>query len=310
MKHLTYEQRYAIELNLHNGKSMTEIASFVGVHKSTISRELKRFKGKKYDAKKAHNMSKAIYTYRRRYKITNPVKRFIISRLELKDSPEQISIHLKNESGIKLSAESIYLFIYDASKYGAKHYIHLRHRRKKRRKRNNNKHHRGKIPFRTSIHDRPNPINHKEEIGHWEIDTIVGKDHKSYALTMVERKTMFTLTALLQQPSKEHVQQTICTIIANHNLPIKTITADNGLEFALHYKITQQTNVQFYFADPYSPWQRGLNENTNGLLRQFIPKGTEITKEILAYATENINNRIRKTLNWKSPKNCIFDVAF
>ncbi len=116
---------------------------------------------------------------------------------------------------------------------------------------------------------------------------------------MVERKTMFTGTTLLQQPTKEHVQQTICAIIAN-----------KGLEFALHYKITQQTRVQFYFADPYSPWQRGLNENTNGLLRQFIPKGTEITKELLAYATKNINNKIRKPLNWKSPKNCILGVAF
>ncbi len=309
MKHLTYEQRYTIEQLIARGFSQTYIADIICVHKSTISRELKR-NDKKYHSKKAHRKYLNLYSYRKRYKITQAIKHFIWLRLEQKDSPEQIVVHVFKEFKVKLTHESIYLLIYSNAQYGGTYYKHLRHRRKKRRKRLNKKHQRGKIPNRISIHERPESIKNKTEIGHWEIDTIVGKRHKTRAITMVERKTKYTLTALIENTSKEHVAKKIIDLILMTKLPVKTITSDNGLEFAAHQNVTKKLNVQFYFADPNSPWQRGLNENTNGLIRQFIPKGTEITQDLLDIATKNLNNRIRKNLNWKSPNNIIFEVAF
>lgn len=311
MKHLTYEQRYTIEQLLARGFSQTYIAEVIGVHKSTISRELKRIStGSKYVSKKAHRNYLNLYSYRKRYKITQAIKHFIWLRLEQKDSPEQIAIHVFKKFKVKLSHESIYLLIYSNAKYGGNYYKHLRHRRKKRRKRLNKKHQRGKIPNRISIHERPDYINNKTELGHWEIDTIVGKGHKTRAITMVERQSKYTLTAMLENTTKEHVAEKIIEMISKTNISVKSITSDNGLEFAEHQKVSLEKNITFYFADAYSPWQRGLNENTNGLIRQFIPKGTEITEENLEIATNNLNKRIRKNLNWKSPNSYIFEVAF
>jgi len=286
--------------------NLTKIACTIGVTKSTVSREIRRNTGHKgYRPKQAHQQT----LYRRQHaekhvRFTEEVKNDVIKYLEDDWSPEQISGRLKVENKAFVSHETIYQFIIDDQKNGGELYKHLRLGRKKRRKRIKTNDRRGQIPNRTSIDERPSVVANKERVGDWEVDTIIGKNHKGALVTAVERKFKFCCIAHVPRKEAELVAQALIGMLMPYKNLVHTITGDNGKEFSEHQKIAKTLNAQFYFAHPYCSWERGLNENTNGLIRQYFPKKTSlenIDKEHIAYVQDKLNNRPRKSLNFQKP---------
>ena len=209
---------------------------------------------------------------------------------------------LLNE-GIQVSHEWIYLYIYQNMQADGDLHTHLRCQ-KKRRKRYGSYSRRGQLKNRVSIDERPAVVDLKNRIGDWEADTVAGRQTGPRLVTLVDRKSRFTLVGLAKDKSAEAVTQTILDLIEGHHNRVKTITYDNGKEFAGHEKIAKQSESKAYFAHPYSSWERGLNENTNGLLRQYFPKGSDFTKltdEEVSIAMDKLNNRPRKCLGFKTP---------
>ena len=191
-------------------------------------------------------------------------------------SPEQISGHLKSEGDEWVSHETIYQFILKDKEANGVLYKQLRHSGKKRKKRYGSNDHRGEIKDRVSIDKRPKSIEKRDRIGDWEIDLVMGKNHKGAIVTIVDRLSLMTLIAKVDSKHAELVTAAATSLLSpfrKHGA--KTITADNGKEFSGHKKIRKALGIDFYFAHPYSSWERGTNENTNGLIRQYLPKGTE-----------------------------------
>ena len=305
--HLTYDQRCQIYALKKSGMSQNQIAKQIDATQSTISKELKRNSGQKnYRYKQAH--AKA---YERRYvansgtkKLTNQLLFKVEKMLATKMSPEQISGRLLKNENIQISHESIYQHIWKDKKSGGKLYLNLRQQGKKRNKRGEKKAGRGLIPDRIGIELRPAIVDLKVRIGDWEGDTIVGKDHRGAIVSMVERKTKLVRLYLLQSATAQATAEATNAILKPLKKHVKTITTDNGKEFAAHKKIAKTLNAEFYFARPYHSWERGLNENTNGLVRQFFPKGTDFTKlthEEVRNVEKNLNNRPRKLLQFRTP---------
>jgi len=305
MAHLTLNQRYTIEALISvNSCSITEIASIIGVHKSTISRELKRnSKGKTYNPKFANN--KYLRNCKREpYKLTSDLTDEISKRLKKKDSPEQISDKLKKQGLFSISHEAIYLWVYEDKKAGGDLYLNLRQSHIKRNKRKASKDKRGMIPNRVSINERPEIVNKKERFGDYEGDTIIGKNHIGAIVTLTERVTKMVLMAKVETREAAEVEKAIIRLLKRSPIPPKTITFDNGKEFTNHERIAKALGCTIYFANPYCSWERGLNENTNGLIRQFIPKKTafnEVSHQYVRTIENNLNNRPRKTLEFDSP---------
>lgn len=219
-------------------------------------------------------------------------------------SPEQISGWLKANNQLAVSHETIYQFIIRQQKNGGDLYTHLRQNRKKRRKRIKTKDRRGQIPDRVSIDQRPAIVDNKERIGDWEIDTVIGKNHKGALVTAVERKTKFTCISHVPKREAALVSKALVRMLMPYKKMVHTITSDNGKEFAKHQKIAKALNAQFYFAHPYCSWERGLNENTNGLVRQYFPKKSslvDVNKEQIVEVQNKLNNRPRKSLNFQKP---------
>lgn len=203
-----------------------------------------------------------------------------------------------------ISHECIYQYIYRQQKKEDTIYLKLRRKRKKRRKRLNKCDNRGKIPNKTMIDRRPQIINNKERIGDWEGDTIIGQDHKSAILTLNERKSKYTIIVRLKAKKADQVQIKMVSAFSYTNIPLESTTFDNGTEFANHENIAKLLNCQVFFAFPYHSWERGLNENTNGLIRQYLPKKSDFndySDEYLQQIQNKLNNRPRKTLNFQTP---------
>lgn len=305
-KQLTYEQRCQIEVLKKSGFTQTEIAAAVGVSQSTISRELARNTGLRgYRHKQAQRTARARRENARRAITMTPGLILLINKkLAEKWSPEQISGWLLREHQILLSHERIYQHVWADKAEGGELYRNLRRHGKKYHKRSNGKTNRGQIKNRVSIDDRPAVVDAKSRIGDWEIDTVIGKGHSGALVTIVERATQFTLSARLDDKSAEAVTEATIGLLKPFAAALQTITADNGKEFAYHEKITQALGVEVYFAHPYHSWERGLNENTNGLLRQYWPKSTDFKKvaqrEVDAVIYQ-LNNRPRKTLGFETP---------
>jgi len=176
--------------------------------------------------------------------------------------------------------------------------------RKKYDKRRNGKSTRGQIKNRVSIDDRPDVVDNKARIGDWEIDTMIGKGHSGALVTIVERVTNFTVSAQVDSKSAEDVTKATIALLTPFKDVVHTITADNGKEFAYHEQISDKLSADVYFAHPYSSWERGLNENTNGLLRQYFPKNTDlktVTQVEVRRAVKRLNTRPRKNLEYKTP---------
>jgi len=310
-KQLTYKERYQIYALLKEGLNYTQIANNIGYSKSTISREIQRnSKNNNY-----HPDSASIETYTRHrdktkfVKITKIVKKYIHKYLKKDWTPEQVAGQLKRENLVDISHEAIYQYIYKNKKSGGRLYLLLVHKAKKYNKRSGIYNSRGEINNRVSIHKRPKVVDNKTRIGDWEVDLIIGKYHKGSIVTIVDRKSKFTLMRKL--PTKEAIGVTNAIIELLY--PIRdithTITSDNGKELSLHETVSKSLDIDFYFCDPYSSWQRGLNENTNGLIRRYIPKKTEfenISDNEIMMIQDKLNHRPRKTLGYKTPFELFF----
>ena len=309
---LTQEQRYQIYALLKMEYSQTEIAIALGVHKSTISREVCRNRGKRgYRPKQAHHFS----LNRRRNKVTKRISAETWARIDEKLqqewSPEQVSDWLKKNTDAEVSHEWIYQHIYMDKRSGGDLYKHLRCQ-KKRRKRTGDYDRRGKIPNQVSIEDRPEIVEQRERIGDWEGDTIIGAGRQGAIVTLVERKSRFTLLKQVANRTAAVVENAILDLLMPYQAATHTITFDNGKEFANHQSIAQKLQSEVYFAHPYASWERGTNENTNGLIRQYFPKGSDfssITDDQISFVKERLNDRPRKCLDFQTPSMVFFQVS-
>ncbi len=321
MKHyqqLNKEERFYIWNALRSGQTQKEVAVALDRHPSSICREIKR---NKYPQAK-------IYTYEWALQIVNWRKRHTASKkyrklnteLEAKItkliqqylSPEQVSGYLKQHHQIAISHETIYRFIYsDKARHKAlKPY--LRQGSKLRRKRYGSGARASKIPNRVCITERPAVVEEKQRIGDWECDTVIGKDKKSVLVTVVDRFTLITCCSRVYSRSAKVVSQAIIRMLKPHIDKVHTLTFDNGSEFVRHEEIAKALEATTYFAHPYSSWERGINENTNGLIRQFLPKGTDfrnVSWQAVKRAVDYLNNRPRKTRGYKTP-NQMFNNEF
>lgn len=306
-KQLTQEQRYQIKALLDNKISRTQIAATLGVDRSTINREIKRNSGKRgYRPQQAHGKSLARRQGKSKPRIGAEVWALVEKTLQDDWSPEQVSGKLK-ASGISVSHERIYQHVYADKRAGGRLWEHLRHP-KKYRKRAGGRDRRGKIPNRRSIDERPAIVNERSRIGDWEADLILGKNHQGVALTLTERKSRFTLLRTFPSKHADPITQGIKELL-KWDARLKTITFDNGKEFAGHEEIASALNVDCYFAHPYASWERGTNENTNGLIRQYLPKDRDlknISMEEETWIMDKLNLRPRKCLDFKTPYEVFF----
>jgi transposase, IS30 family len=305
---LAREQRYQIKVLLNTRHNQTEIAQAIGVNKSTISRELVRNRGQRgYRPGQADELAKERCLKKVRRHISEQTWLLVESKLRLDWSPEQISGWLTKNDQKSISHEQIYQHVYAEQRAGGALYKHLRGQ-KKRRKRSGKYDHRGIIPDRKSIDERPVIVEQRQRLGDWEGDLIIGKNHQGAALTLIERKSRFTL---IRKVAGKQALPVANAIIASLDwVPaVETLTNDNGKEFAEHKIVSSALAAKIYFAHPYSSWERGTNENTNGLIRQYLPKernlSTLTTKEELMIM-DRLNLRPRKCLGFLTP----FEVFF
>lgn len=312
---LTEDDRIEIYALLQAGKNQRQIATALKVAPSTISRELARHSTHRgYRPKSAH--FRACWfrkTARKAIKMTPSVITYIESRLCQQHSPEQIAERLKRDrhwQGPTISHERIYQHIWQDKAAGGHLYKHLRIARKRRyRKRPNGRTSRGIIKNRVGIEKRPGIVDQKKRFGDWEADTIIGKHHQGVLVSLVDRKSKLTLVGKIQRRTAAAVQETIIRLIKALPRRSYTLTVDNGKEFAGHETIAAALQIGVYFADPYSAWQRGLNENTNGLIRQYVPKGSDIrcvTDQQIEQIMQQLNNRPRKSLGFLTPNEVFY----
>lgn len=305
-RQLTQSQRYHIRICLKAGYSLSKTSQRLGVHKSTVSREIRRNSGNKgYRPRQAHEKAMIRrFSAAKRIKMT-PAMIGLLNHFIREDfSPEQVSGHLALKYGLRISHETIYKHIWADKRNGGSLYRHLRHSNRKYRKRYGSKEHRGRMKGRVSIDLRPAVVDAKSRIGDWEIDTITGKNSKGYMITVVERKSKLTLIKRVPDKQSDEMAKAIISLLRPYKNSVITITADNGWEFCRHQKISKSLKANVYFAHPFHSWERGLNENTNGLLRQYFPRKLDfrtIDDKSIQHAMDRLNNRPRKTLGYATP---------
>ena len=308
---LTQEQRYQIHAFLKAAFSQSYIARELGLDKSTISRELKRNRGQRgYRPKQAQQFADA----RRKAKanatrITAETWQRVEADLRKDWSPEQVSGARKAQGESAPSPERIYQYVYADKQQGGDLHTHLRCQ-KLRRKRYGKYDRRGQIPNRKSIDERPAVVANKARLGDWEADTLLGKNHQQAIVSLVERQSKLTRLAKVERHTEEAVKGAMISQLKPLADHVHTITSDNGREFAAHAEIAEALSADFYFAHPYHSWERGLNENTNGLVRQYFPKGsdfTAITDEQVQAVAARLNERPRKTLGYQTPNAVFFN---
>jgi IS30 family transposase len=310
-KQLTSEQRYQISGLKKAGLNQSQISDEVGVHKSTISRELRRNKGRRgWHPKQAQELRDE-----RRRKCANAQRLSLpewteVERLiRLDMSPEQASCRLALEGEFHISHETIYLHIYEDKRRGGDLWQHLRCQKPRKKRYASGQERRGIIKNRIDIDERPEIVDQKIRIGDWEGDTVIGKNHRGALVTLAERKSRYMLAAQVPGKQASGVTAAVTQLLRPHKDKCHTMTFDNGKEFAEHETIAAELDADVYFAHPYHSWERGLNENSNGLLRQYFPKGMElvkVTQEQVQWAIDRLNHRPRKVLGFRTP----FEVFF
>lgn len=326
-KRLTLKERVIIQTLLDEKKSKTYIAKRLNRARSTISREINKLVSnptEKYDADLSHWCAKDDYLNKRNLdKISTykPLKFFVYKGLLSQWTPEQISGRIKelypNDTIMSISHEAIYRHIYTRPQASLnKKLIKLLVRKKTRRRPSKKRRGTGsKIINQVSIDLRPKHIELRQEIGHWKGDLVIGKGQKSAIGTIVERKSRYTLIIKLKSRKADEIAKMFSLKLNQLNQIFKkSMTYDNGIEMARHEKITLNTGIKIYFAHPYSSWERGTNENTNGLIRRYLPKGTDFNKideKILLNIQRKLNNRPRKIISYKTPKEMMdFELKF
>lgn len=308
MAHLTLEQRYKIEAYINAGSSISEIAELVDKDKSVISREIKRNSDQRSGVYKAvladkkalnrHNVKPKKCT------LTTEVEANILFYLKKDYSPEQIVGRAKIDKRAMVSTERIYQYIWENKRRGGLLYKHLRTKGKKYKKRGHLKDKRGLIIGRVDISDRPAIVEKKSRLGDLEIDLVIGKNHKGALLTINDRASGILFMGKVQSKEASEIQQKTIELLKDWKPLIKTITSDNGKEFANHRAIAEDLDIDYYFAKPYHSWERGANENLNGLIRQYFPKKynfENIDEQQIKTVVNTLNNRPRKRFGYKTP---------
>lgn len=310
-KQLTREQRYQIEALLKTELNQTEIAKVLGVHKSCISRELKRNRGLRgYRPKQAQRLTDNRRKEKAKPRIATETWDWVGRLLKEDWSPEQISGWLAAEKSMLISPEWIYQYVYQDKRQGGDLHSHLRCQ-KIRKKRYGKNDRRGQIKDRVSIDERPKIVEERSRIGDWEADTVIGKPGGPVLVTLAERKTRFSLIALAPDKTAQSAKEAILSLLGPLAAQVHTITYDNGKEFAHHVAIADALDAKGFFAHPYHSWERGLNENTNGLIRQYLPKKTDfqpLTQQDIQNIMDKLNNRPRKCLGFKTPNQVFFGI--
>lgn len=318
MNHLTIAQRYTIASSLESGKTRKEICLLIGRDKSVLRREIRRNSDKRTGIYQAE-LADSKYAKRQKGKgkrccFTADIETYVVEKLGKKLSPAQIVGAAKKEGRACVSHERIYQHIWSDKRKGGKLHKHLRRKGKKYRKRGALKDKRGIIPNRVPIAERPAIVEQRSRFGDLEIDTIIGQHHQGAIVTINDRATGKLKMRKLDGKDAGDLAQKVIESLQDWQPFLHTITSDNGKEFAQHERIAQALGIDFYFADPYHSWQRGSNENLNGLIRQYIPKQTDfntITHEYVQFVEDELNNRPRKRFDFNTP-NQIFNrkVAF
>lgn len=313
--HISKEQRYQISVLLKVGHKVSFISEQLNIHRSTVYREINRNSRPRgsYDANYANQYAEI---RKERFAKTRKLNREMISIIKDKLgkdqwSPEQIKGHCIKKNIPMVSHERIYQFIYEDMAKGGSLHKHLRTGNNKYKKRyGKHKNRRIIIKNKVSIDERPSVINNKERFGDWEIDTIIGKNHKGAIVTIAERKSNFILMRKLKTKNAKQLAKQTIRLLAPYKDLVHSITSDNGTEFAEHEYIAEKLDAKFYFAHPYSSWERGLNEYSNKLIRQYIPKKSDFNNFSNKYISEinlKLNNRPRKLLNFANPNEVLFN---
>jgi IS30 family transposase len=299
-KHLSQAERYQIHALMKAGHDQSQIAKLLDRHKSTISRELSRNTGSRgYRPKQACEMSADRAQNSRN---ANMVPAWVNDQaqllLQLQWSPEQIA------SKLPISHETVYQHVYADKAQGGTLWKNLRCQKQKRKRYASGRDRRGQIPNRRPLSERPLHIEARRQVGHWECDTVIGASHKGAVVTMVERKSGYAVMTKVEKKTSELVSSAIVYKLQPLAARVKTLTFDNGKEFAGHVQIDQQLQSTGYFARPFASWERGSNENLNGLLCQYVPKKramSTITDVEIRMIQNRLNHRPRKRLGFKTP---------
>jgi IS30 family transposase len=302
---LTESERNQIYALKQAGFKSSAIALQLSRHPSTIYRELRRNRGLRgYRPRQAQQMADNRRREKVKPKIPEEVLCIVNDLIEKDWSPEQISGWLAAEKNMRISHERIYQHIARDRKQGGNLHLHLRCR-KKRKKRYGSTDRRGQIRNRVSIDKRPDIVEERSRIGDWEADTIIGRRGGAVLVTLVERKSRFSVIALAPDKRADSVTQALAGALLPYQEQVYTITCDNGKEFSFHEEFSAALQAECFFAHPYQAWERGLNENTNGLIRQYLPKGTDfdtLCQNDINLIMDNLNNRPRKSLGFNTPK--------
>lgn len=308
MSQITLEQRYEIAALRNIGKTLAHIGNIVGFHKSTISKELRRNcdgRSGQYKAKLAEKKCRERHLKKQKnILLTTEVIEIVDSLIQDELSPEQVVGYCKKNDIKCVSIETIYLHIWEDKKAKGKLFTHLRRKGRRYKKRGAVNNGRGQISDRIGIDKRPLIVDKKIRFGDLEADTIVGKDHKGAIVTLNDRASGTLKMRKTATREATEVRVAINEMLEEWIPFLRTITSDNGKEFSEHKKIAKECQIDFYFANPYSPWERGANENLNGLIRQYFPKKSDFSiiseKEIKRIETK-LNNRPRKRFNFDTP---------
>lgn len=308
MGHLTVEQRYTIEKMLQQGYKQIEIAQCLGRNKSVISREIKRNCDQRSGEYRS-DLAQRKYNYRNKTKpkrvvFDSDMKQKVEALLREDYSPEQVCGSLREQGETCVSPEWIYQHIWEEKKQGGDLHTHLRNQGRRYRKRGSAKDKRGMIVGRIDIENRPKIVEERSRFGDLEVDLIIGKNHKGAILTINDRASGMLKMRKVNSKEALEVSSAIVAELEDWKPYIKTITADNGKEFANHQFVAQELDIDHYFAKPYHSWERGSNENLNGLVRQYFKKKDDfssITNQEIKIIENKINCRPRKRFKYKNP---------
>lgn len=308
---ITAAERYTLSLLRRQGCTPATIARVLGRHRSTIGRELRR-NAKRYDGYYRAELAHWYATGRRARSRRN--QRFgrdtwdlVRARLAEQWSPEQIAGRLAVDGRLSISHETIYRYIWDDREHGGTLYTQLRGARKQRRKRYGRYDSRGRLAGKRAITERPAAAEQRTRLGHLEGDTVMGSPDQHCVLTLVDRKSGYTMIGKLAERTITATNRRAVALIRTAPRRVHTITVDNGTEFHGYQAIEQQTTARFYFATPHHSWERGTNENTNGLIRQYLPKGQSmraLTQHACTTIARHLNRRPRKRLGYRTPEEC------
>ncbi|MDD2712478.1 MAG: IS30 family transposase [Simplicispira sp.] len=312
--HLSREERYQIHALRRRKVAVTAIAADLGRHRSTITRELARNASAKgtYTAAHAHTQAKARLSGPGNVRSIDTAHWSLVIRyLRLGLSPQQISGRFQLEKHLPISHECIYQRLYKDKAAGGDLVQHLRCQKPRRKRYGSGQERRGSLKNCVRIDQRPPVVDERSRIADWEGDTVIGKGHEGVLVTLAERTSRYTLAAALPRRTSAEVGQAVIDLLRPHKERCQTITFDNGKEFAEHEFIGKCLGAKVYFAHPYCSWERGLNENHNGLLRQYFPKKMslrEVTQIEVDAAVYALNHRPRKCLGYRTPHEVFFGV--